>query len=238
MDESRWLRWSAACGLAAVACGVAAIAFERPWPSAGDSAAFPAFAAEHRGAILAQSMLFIVSAGLYLCFLGGLRSFLLRGVGGNGGVTTLAFGAGVVWCGLNVVALAPQITLALPTQAGHQASWGGMLSDLGFVMLGTANLPASVLFAAVALVSLRTRVFPTWLGWLAVLAAVGAFTLTFTVVSAGGPLAPQGWLTYVLYLTPIGWLVPAAVVMFRRADAPPRRSDGYVRRRRNEARAA
>jgi hypothetical protein len=164
MDQSRWLRWSAASGLAAVACGMAAVVFERPWPSAGDSAAFPAFAAAHHAAILTQSMLFIVSAGLYLGFLGGLRSFLLRGEGGDGGVTMLAFGAGVVWCGLNVAALAPQITLALPSQAGHQAPWGGMLSDLGFVMLNTANLPASVLFAATAVVSLRTKIFPTWLG--------------------------------------------------------------------------
>jgi hypothetical protein len=36
------------------------------------------------------------------------------------------------------------------------------------------------------------------------------------VARATGPLAPQGWLTLVLYPMPVIWLVPAAIVMIRR----------------------
>jgi hypothetical protein len=94
-----------------------------------------------------------------------------------------------------------------------------MLADLEGVLSNTANLPLGVMFAAVAVVSLRTKVFPTWLGWLAVLAALAMFTLTFTVVAASGPLAPQGWATYVLLLPPTLWFVPAPIIMHRRAGA-------------------
>jgi hypothetical protein len=55
------------------------------------------------------------------------------------------------------------------------------------------------------------------LGWLAVVAAAAALVLSFAVVQPSGPLAPQGWLTLVLYPAPIIWLVPATVVMIRRA---------------------
>lgn len=73
------------------------------------------------------------------------------------------------------------------------------------------------MFAAVAVLTLPSKVFPTRLG---VLAASAVITLTFTVVAASGPLAPQGWATYVLHLTPILWFVPAPIIVYGCAGPP------------------
>jgi len=96
-----------------------------------------------------------------------------------------------------------------------------VLTDLGWVMLIVANIPLAVMFTAVAVVSLRTRVFPVWLGCLAVLAAAAALVLSFAVVDPSGPLAPQGWVSYLLYPASIVWLVPATTVMIRRIGSRP-----------------
>ncbi len=118
MNETRWQRWAAASGFVALAFGAAAVALERPWPSTSDPDGFPAFLAANRGAILAQSMLFVISAGVFMWFLGSLRSFLIEAEGATGRLSTLAFAAGMIGYGLNVVGQAPQITLTLPSAAG------------------------------------------------------------------------------------------------------------------------
>jgi hypothetical protein len=71
------------------------------------------------------------------------------------------------------------------------------------------------MFFAVAVVSLRTKVFRVWLGWLAVVAGTAAVLLSFAVLDPSGPLAPQGWASYLLYPASIVWLVPATIVMIR-----------------------
>jgi hypothetical protein len=224
-QEMNWEKWSATSGYAALAFGVAAVALERPWPSASEPAALPAFLADHRGAIVAQSVLFLLSAALMLGFLAVLRGFLLRAEGGTGRLTALAFGAGVIAYGLDIVGQAPQITLVLPSQAAIRPDVAAVITDLGFVMLTVANLPLAVMFAAVGVLSLRTDALPAWLGWLSAAAAAAALTLTFTVVDPSGPLATQGWAVYLLYLVPVVWLASATTVMVTHA---PRRAAGAL----------
>jgi hypothetical protein len=59
-----------ATGLAALAVGAAAVALERPWPDTLEPAGFPAFLADNRAAVVTQSLHFLVSAGLFMWFLG------------------------------------------------------------------------------------------------------------------------------------------------------------------------
>jgi hypothetical protein len=216
METTRWQRWAPAAGLAAIAVAAAAVALERPWPDTREPAELPEFLADNRAAIVAQSLLFLVSAGLFMWFLASLRSHLAGAEGGTARLSTLAFAAGMVGYGLEVIGQAPQVTLTLPAQSGRSPESAAVLTDLGYAMIAVANLPLAVMFAAVAVVSLRTGAFPTWLGWLAGLAAAAALALPFAVVDPTGPLAPQGWASYVLYLVPVVWVIPAAIVMIRR----------------------
>ena len=194
MSRARWGQLAAASGYAALICGAGAAALERPWPNTSSPAELSAFVADNRAAILGQSMLFVISAGIFMLFLGSLRGFLIRHEGGTGQVTTVGFAAGMIAYGLNVAGQAPQITVALGSPVALDPMALATLTELGYVMLAVANIPLVVMFSAIAVVSLRDRAFPPWLGWVAVAAAIAALLLTFTVVDPTGPLAPQGWL--------------------------------------------
>jgi len=232
MTGTRFEKLSAATGYAALLCGIGAVALERPWPSTTNPAGLPVFLADNHAAILGQSLLFLLSAGFSLWFLGSLRSHLLAREAGTGRVTMIAFTAGMIGYGLTIVGQAPQITLTLPAQASVDPALAALLTDLGYVMLLVANIPLAVMYTAIAVVSLGNAAFPTWLGWIAAVAAVAALILPFAVVDPTGPLAPQGWLSYLLYLAPIVWLIPATTVMITRigrstADDPrPQRHQG------------
>ena len=192
MTGTRFEKLSAATGYAALLCGIGAVALERPWPSTTNPAALPVVLADNHAAILGQSLLFLLSAGFFLWFLGSLRSYLLAREAGTGRVTMIAFTAGMIGYGLTIVGQAPQITLTLPAQASVDPALAALLTDLGYVMLLVANIPLAVMFTAIAVVSLRNAAFPTWLGWIAAVAAVAALVLPFAVVDPPGRWHPRG----------------------------------------------
>lgn len=201
MSDSSWERWGAAGG-----------ALERGWPSANSPEQVAVFIVEHRAAILGQSMLFLLSSAIYLWFLGSLRSFLIRAEGAPGRLSTVAFGAGLGWVILGMVAQAFQVGQTMAVEGGVQPA-------LLWVMAATfaiSNLPCAVMLAAVAVASLRHRAFPVWLGGISIAAAVAQLLLWCGTVVGSGPLAPNGWLTYLLYPMLLVWLVPTTVVMIRR----------------------
>jgi hypothetical protein len=209
MDEGRWERYSAASGFAMVVMGAAAMVFERNPVVAADFAA-------NRAAVLTQSMLFLAGAAFTLWFIGSLRTHLLRAEKGTGRLSNVAFGAGVAWTALNMLAQAFQAGVAGdPTGQAPVA----LLKAMNAVFT-VANLPLAVMLAAVAVVSLRHHAFPTWLGLLAIAAAGAQALLWAATVVSSGPLAPSGWLIFVLYPFFLLWLVPATVIMMRRAGRP------------------
>src|SRR5512132_3625248 len=108
--------------------------------------------------MLAQSMLFLAGAALYLWYLGSLRTHLHGAEGGTGRLSAVAFGAGTVWVGVNMVAQAFQIGLAADPAAGAPAALVGTMNAVFTI----AALPLAMMMAAVATVSLRYRAFPAW----------------------------------------------------------------------------
>jgi hypothetical protein len=158
-------------------------------------------------------MLFLAGSALYLWYLGSLRSFLTRAEGGTGRLSMVAFGAGTVWVGINMVAQSFQIGLAANPRAGVPAALIGTMNAVFTI----AALPLAVIMAAVAVVSLRYRAFPARLGWLAAATAGSQVLLWLGTVVSTGPLAPNGWLSYALYPVFLVWLIPATIIMVRRA---------------------
>lgn len=209
MYERRSERYAAASGFAIVVLGAAATVFERAPVTAADFAA-------NRTALVTQSMLFLAGAAVSLWFLGSLRVYLLRAEGGPGRVSTLAFGAGVAWATLNMLAQAFQIGVA--SDPGGQAQ--DALVNTMSATFTIANLPLAVMLVAVAVVSLRHHAFPVWLGWLAVAAAAAHALLWLSTAAESGPLASDSMLSFVLYPFVLIWLVPATVIMVRRAGVP------------------
>ncbi|MHB1876546.1 MAG: hypothetical protein ACYCPF_17020 [Streptosporangiaceae bacterium] len=217
MDETRWERWGAASGFAAAIFGAAATMFERgPLLASDTPAAVLGHLTSNQSPMLMQSMLFLVGGALYLWYLGSLRAFLTRAEGGTGRLAAIAFGAGVVWVGINMVAQAFQAGLVANPRAGAPAALIGTMNAIFTI----AALPLAIMMAAVAVVSLRHRAFPAWLGWIAAATAVSQFLLWLGTAASAGPLAPNGWLSYALYPVFVIWLIPATIIMIRRAGRP------------------
>ncbi|MDR7082837.1 hypothetical protein J2X01_002127 [Arthrobacter ginsengisoli] len=222
-DAGQFVRTGALSGLLAAALGVAGGLLEGsltgPWPDAADPG-YADYLAANRAPVLAQSMLFVFSSAALLWFLGFVRARLLRVEPAPGTVAGIAFAAGALAVGLNILGQAAQITLTLPSQAGVPPNVAAAVADLCLVTLGLANLPAGMMFLAIALLSVRQLAYPRWLGWISAAAAAASFVSTFSLVPADGPLSPTGVVTTALRLVPLLWYVPAAVVMLRRPGGP------------------
>jgi hypothetical protein len=179
MNDRTWERYGAASGFAMVVLGAAATAFERAPVTAADFAA-------NRTALQTQSMLFLASAAVSLWFLGSLRTYLLRAEGGTGRLSTVAFGAGVAWVALNMLAQSFQVGVAGDPQGDAPVA----LLKTMIAVFTVANLPLAVVLVAVAVVSLRHHAFPRWLGAISVVAAVAQALLWSATVVQSGPLGP------------------------------------------------
>ncbi|MGE5623681.1 MAG: hypothetical protein ACM3UP_01495 [Methanocella sp.] len=219
MTKTNWERWGAATGFMVLALGLAAAAFERGAPPAdAPAAASLAYFVTYRRELLTQSLLFVLSSGVYLWFFGSLRSFLQRAEGGDGRLSTVVFGAGVIWAGLQMVFQSGQITVAMgggdltPALAALMGDWTHALSVVAYI-------PMAVLLAGVAVVSLRYGAFPAWLGWVSALTAAANLLMSFGIVAGSGLLVPGGVLTYVLYALMPLWLASVTTVMMRRLSS-------------------
>lgn len=222
MNEKNWERWEAATGYLVFALGAAGAVFERGSPPANAPVEETlAFFATYRSELLAQSLLFVLSAGVYLWFFGSLRSFLVRAESETGRLSAVMFGAGVIWAGMQMGFQSAQVALALGSSSGEvEPALVGMMSDLTYALSVIAYVPMAVMLAAVAVVSLRTGAFPAWLGWLSAVAAIMHLVMSFGIIVDNGPLAPGGTLTYALYLLMAVWLVVVTTVMVVRLRKP------------------
>jgi hypothetical protein len=221
MNDKNWERWGAATGYLVFVLGIAGAAFERGAPPANAPVEETlAFLAKYRAELLAQSLLFVLSAGVYLWFFGSLRSFLSRAEGGNGRLSTVAFGAGVIWAGLQMVLQSVQVALAMGSGGDIEPSLAGMMSDLTYALSVIAYIPMAIMLAAVAVVAFQTRVFPAWLRWLTAVAATINLSLSLGIVVDSGPFVPGGILTYVIYLLTAVWVLAVTTVMVVRLGKP------------------
>jgi hypothetical protein len=72
----------------------------------------------------------------------------------------------------------------------------GLFGSVLWALSVIAYVPFAVMLAAVAVVSLRTRALPAWLGWFSGFAAMAHLIMSIGLVAESGPLVPGGVLTY------------------------------------------
>ena len=142
--------------------------------------------------VLLAATMGTLSAFFFILFLGTLRTFLRTAEGPAGSLGTVAFGAGLVTialattAGLPTVALAWDDTAALADPGLVQAAWN--LNTLALVPIGSS---AGAFCLAAALIILRTRVMPAWVGWVGALAGAVSVIATFFLL-ADDPDSPLG----------------------------------------------
>jgi hypothetical protein len=105
---------------------------------------------------------------LFIPFLGYLWSVLREAEGPGGWLATTAFGAGLVDVTIKLGSLPPG---KVADDFGDATPIHKALEDMNNVAFISTMLPLGVLMAAVAVIALKTRVLPLWLGWLAAVTA-------------------------------------------------------------------
>ncbi len=141
---------------------------------------------------------------LFLPFLGYLYSILRRAEGEGGWLSITAFGSGLTDLTIKLNSVSPGFaarTEGLDPQL-HQA-----LDKMNSVSFIVTMLPIGVMMAAVAIVILKTRVLPLWLGLLAALTAPACWVHGMFLDAEFGP-------AFLLFLL---WVTIASIVLTLRA---------------------
>jgi hypothetical protein len=111
----------------------------------------------------------LIALLLFIPFLGYLWSVLREAEGRDGWLSATAFGAGLVGITMKLGSIGPGWAAREfddEATAIHQAL--DRMNEVAFI---AQMLPDAVMLAAVAIVTLKTRVLPLWLGWLAAVTA-------------------------------------------------------------------
>ena len=204
----RWERLGAGMGIAFVVLqlGLGAVLTDAPALDAPGKE-IHAYLVEHGGNVLLAASLGALSAFFFIWFLGTLRTFLQTVEGGRGHLSAIAFGAGLVTITLATTASLPTVALAWDKTARLaepglvRAVWN--LNTLALVPIGSS---AGAFCLAAAIVILRTRVMPVWVGWIGILAAVVGVLAVFFLVSddpdspLGTPVNLGGFLLAMLFI--------------------------------------
>jgi hypothetical protein len=105
---------------------------------------------------------------LFIPFLGYLWSVLREAEGPGGWLSATALGAGLVGVTMKLASIAPGWAAR---DFGETTEIHKALERMNEASFIAQMLPDGVMLAAVALVTLKTRALPRWLGWLAAVAA-------------------------------------------------------------------
>ena len=207
-------RWNAASGYLVIVLGIAGAAFERGSPLfTAPIEEVVAFWSTYQRELLAQSVMFVLSAGAYLWFFGSLRSVLMRAEGGTGTLSAIAFGAGIVSTGLQMILQCFQAALAVAGAGTLERGTVALFGSLGWALSVIAYVPMGVMLGAVATASFSYGAFPRWLAWFSCVASFAHFVMTFGLVVKSGPLLPGAPATYALYAIALLWLIATTTVM-------------------------
>jgi hypothetical protein len=142
----------------------------------------------------------LIAILLFLPFLGYLYGVLRQAEGEGAWLSSTAFGAGLVDLTIKLGSIAPGFaarTDGLDPQL-HQA-----LEKMNSVAFIVTMLPLGVMMAAVAIVILKTRVLPLWLGLLAAITALACLVNGMFLDAEFGP-------AFLLFLL---WVTIASIVL-------------------------
>ena len=166
-----------------------------------------------RDPVILGGFLLMLAAVFFLCFAGWLRAVLRRTENGAGGLSTLAYGGGLV---------AAASMLAMPASNIFGALYAEELSPqgaqtfyfFGDVFLYPAAMGASVLVAATALVALRTGALPRWLAWPSLVLALWLLIPPLGSTAAT-PENPAAWTGLAALPGVLLWTAVAAIAVVR-----------------------
>ena len=179
MDTFRFARYAPLTGVAFFLLAVVGGISMGSTPGFADEPSeFTEYFLDDPDRVVLGSSLFIMGAFFLIWFLGSVAAAARTAEGGDGRVSRLAFGGGLVGSALFLAGMATQMMAALRVDERKTISddvavvYGDLSSVLGFL---AAACGFAVLLAGVAVVNSRTPFLPRWLTWVSAIFAVGLF---------------------------------------------------------------
>jgi hypothetical protein len=188
------LAWSGPVSLA-MTFGALNMAGFLPFVSATASAEqIAAFYREHSQTICVSSIIFMLSAGVFLGFIGVLSVQIKRIEGERRTFTYLQLAAGTA--SITPLILTPLAFCTAAFRPEHSPEVIQTLNDFGFITMVTATPEVGVQVLAVGLAILAdkraNRVFPRWVAHASFVCAIGLQCGLLCVLTRTGPLAWDG----------------------------------------------
>jgi hypothetical protein len=192
MNDDRYVEYGAATGIVFVILTIIGFAVVIPTPPDLNAPAqdWSSYFLAHHSAVRAGIVILSVGLFFYIWFLGTLTS-VLRIATGTPRLPSIALIGGVLGGASLLIGLSAEAVAAYRPQ-GVDSALTREVTDV-FLMSGVVAIPAfTALFAASAVVILRSGAFPAWLGWLLVVAAA-VQPLTFgALFTKSGAFAGDG----------------------------------------------
>lgn len=190
MSSRVWERLGAATGiLAALMFVVIGIFDPGELPEATDPATeFASFVSEQGSNLRAQAFAIAIFAILLLWFLGSLRASLRRAEGGEGRLSSIAFGGGVATAtmilvsgGIQAQTFFQDIESLSPQRI--RDLWLA-ITVVGDAVFGGSTFARAVLVGAASWCAIRFGGLPKWLGWLGAVVALASLVGGVTILEA------------------------------------------------------
>jgi hypothetical protein len=206
-----WMRWLPLTGVVAVALwiiGVFVLESAAPGSDASPDEML-AYFDDDAASIFTGAFLFSLGTAFFVWFLGSLRAAFLGAEGQPAHLTAIAFAGGVGKAVFDMGVMGAVVAGALAADEADEltpeaAQTFFFMDDAFFI---GAEFMAFVFMSAAGALILTKRALPVWLGWLALVIALGLL------------IFPIGW-AFLLFGVPL-WVLLASVLLFLRTTALP-----------------
>jgi len=163
---------------------------------------------QKEGRILVGGLIWLIGTLFFFWFLGSLRATLAAAEGGVLRLTTIAFAGGVSAAVCGLLFPGADMGAAITDDKDLSAPTAEALRVVGNAFFIGAEIALAVLLIATALVVLRTRVLPVWIGWISVIVGIVLIVL------------PVGWAA-VIFAFPI-WVLLVTYLLWSGGQVVPR----------------
>jgi len=202
---SRWERLAPLSGVGFVLFMLAGMFTFNFYEYLPDPATIQAHLADNSTTVQIAAAFGMVAAFLIAWFAGSARSAIRGAEGGNGRLSAVAFGGGMVAAAMLASGFAAMGASA--AQAGSASGISGDLAAFSYNLYGTlysagAGVGFALLIGAFSVVAVRARMFGAWFGW------VGGI---ITVAS----LNPEAWIALPAIWI---WVIAMSIWMYRRGS--------------------
>jgi hypothetical protein len=205
----RWTaeRWAASSGIGfAILLVVSSFLAGTPPHYNASSSTIASFLTDHHHALVIQGILSGVLLMLWIWFLASYAGMYRDG--GQGRLSTIMYGAGVVAIGLMAIGDCMMLALTQLHVAIGQSLTAALYGVSVFMYLKLFWALAALAFAS-WLANMRSHVMPEWFGWLSCLGGI-CFVIAGLSIRSTGFFSPAGAMVWIAFIVFAAWAVLAS----------------------------